>query len=132
MKEININGTIYQNPLLVFALEVEAQEEFKDFQKIFTGVGKINAAYHLFKGIEKYNPDIIINLGTAGSTAFNKGNVVCCTQFIQRDMDVMALGFQKFETPFANGEIILEHGIALEDVPSGICGSGDQFEMGTQ
>ena len=73
MKEININGTIYQNPLLVFALEVEAQEEFNDFQKIFTGVGKINAAYHLFKGIEKYNPDIIINLGTAGSTAFNKG-----------------------------------------------------------
>lgn len=129
MIEININGTVYQNPLLVFALEVEAQEEFNDFQKIFTGVGKINAAYHLFKGIEKYNPDIIINLGTAGSTAFNKGNVVCCTQFIQRDMDVMALGFQKFETPFANGEIILEHGIALEDVPNGICGSGDQFEM---
>ena len=129
MIEININGTVYQNPLLVFALEVEAQEEFNDFQKIFTGVGKINAAYHLFKGIEKYNPDIIINLGTAGSTAFNKGNVVCCTQFIQRDMDVMALGFQKFETPFANGEIILEHGTALEDVPSGICGSGDQFEM---
>ena len=32
MKEININGTIYQNPLLVFALEVEAQEEFNDFQ----------------------------------------------------------------------------------------------------
>ena len=29
--------------------------------------------------------------------------------FIQRDMDVMALGFQKF-VPFANGEIILEHG----------------------
>ena len=28
-------------------------------------------------------------------------------------MDVMALGFQKFETPFANGEIILEHGIAF-------------------
>ena len=72
MKEININGTIYQNPLLVFALEVEAQEEFNDFQKIFTGVGKINAAYHLFKGIERHNPDIIINLGTAGSTAFGR------------------------------------------------------------
>ena len=56
MKEININGTIYQNPLLVFALEVEAQEEFNDFQKIFTGVGKINAAYHLFKGIESTIP----------------------------------------------------------------------------
>ena len=109
---IIINNKKYQNPLLVFALGVEAQEEFNDFQKIFTGVGKINAAYHLFKGIEKYNPDIIINLGTAGSTAFNKGKVVRCTQFIQRDMDVMALGFQKFETPFVNGEIILEHVIS--------------------
>ena len=34
MKEININGTIYQNPLLVFALEVEAGTEFDDFKKI--------------------------------------------------------------------------------------------------
>ena len=129
MKEININGTIYQNPLLVFALEVEAQEEFNDFQKIFTGVGKINAAYHLFKGIQKYNPDIVINLGTAGSTLFNRGEVVCCNQFIQRDMDVMALGFQKFETPFSNGEVVLNYGLEILNLPKGICGSGDQFEM---
>ena len=32
---IIINNKKYQNPLLVFALEVEAQEEFNDFQKIF-------------------------------------------------------------------------------------------------
>ena len=59
MRNIEINGKIYQNPLLVFALEVEAGTEFDDFKKIFTGVGKINAAYHLFKGIQKYNPDIV-------------------------------------------------------------------------
>ena len=30
-------------------LEIESKEEFNDFQKIFTGVGKINAVYHLLK-----------------------------------------------------------------------------------
>jgi adenosylhomocysteine nucleosidase len=129
MRNIEINGKIYQNPLLVFALEVEAGTEFDDFKKIFTGVGKINAAYHLFKGIQKYNPDIVINLGTSGSTLFNRGEVVCCNQFIQRDMDVMALGFQKFETPFSNGEVVLNYGLEILNLPKGICGSGDQFEM---
>lgn len=129
MKNIEINGKIYKNPLLVFALETEAQEEFSEFQKIFIGIGKVNATYHLTKAILKYTPDIVINLGTAGSTKFNKRSVVCCNQFIQRDMEVTALGFQKFETPFSNGEIILNHGLELENLPKGICGSGDQFEM---
>ena len=40
--------------------------------------------------------------------------------------------FSKFETPFANGEIILEHGIALEDVPNGICGKRRPIRNGTQ
>ena len=52
-----------------------------------------------------------------------------CNQFIQRDMDVMALGFQKFETPFSNGEVVLNYGLEIPNLPKGICGSGDQFEM---
>ncbi len=128
-KMINISDHEYQNPLLVFALESEAGKEFEEFHKIFVGVGKVNSTYHLLKGIQKYNPDIIINLGTAGSTVFNRGNVVCCTEFIQRDMEVSALGFQKFETPFSSDSIILNHGLDIKELPKGICGSGDQFEM---
>lgn len=119
----------FQKPLLVFALESEAGNQFEEFEKIFVGVGKINSTYHLLKSVEKFQPDIIINLGTAGSTKFNRGEVVCCTQFIQRDMDATALGFQKFETPFSEEPIILSYGIAIENLPIGICGSGDQFEM---
>ena len=44
-------------------------------------------------------------------------------------MDATALGFQKFETPFSEEPIILSYGIAIENLPIGICGSGDQFEM---
>lgn len=129
MRAIKINEIEYQNPLLVFALEMEAQEEFSDFNTLYTGVGKINATYNLTKAIHRHQPDVVINLGTAGSTAYNKGAVVCCNQFIQRDMEVTAMGFQKFETPFSTDEIILEYGIQVDHLPKGICGSGDQFEM---
>ena len=124
-----IQGKTYQNPLFVFAMEVEAGNEFEEVNKVFTGVGKVNATYQLMKGIQQYQPDVIINLGTAGSTSHNRGSVVCCTQFIQRDMDVIGLGFQKFQTPFENTPVILENGLELSHLPIGICGSGDQFEM---
>lgn len=126
---ITILNTIYKNPLLVFALESEAGKKFENFQKLFVGVGKVNSTYHLLKGIQKYNPDVIINLGTAGSPFFDHGTVVCCTDFIQRDMEVSALGFQKFETPFSTDPIVLSYGLEKENLPKGICGSGDQFEM---
>ena len=126
---IQINGITYTNPLYVFAMEVEAGNEFECVNKVFTGVGKVNATYQLMKGIHKYSPDIIINLGTAGSTVFNKGSVVCITKFIQRDMDVVGLGFKKFETPFEGIPMVLDNGLKLEHLPEGICGTGDSFEM---
>lgn len=126
---MNINGKNYNNILLVFALESEAGSEFENYNKVFVGIGKVKATYNLTKTIQNINPDLIINLGTAGSTTFDRGRVVNCQRFIQRDMDVRALGFQKFETPFSDESIILEYGLNIENLPNGICGSGDQFEM---
>lgn len=126
---MTINGKSYNNILLVFALESEAGNEFENYNNVFVGIGKVKATYHLTKAIQKVNPDLIINLGTAGSTGFDRGSVVNCHRFIQRDMDVRALGFQKFETPFSDESIILEYGLNIQNLPNGICGSGDQFEM---
>ncbi len=126
---MNINGKNYNKILLVFALESEAANEFENHNKVFVGIGKVKATYNLTKAIQKFNPDLIINLGTAGSTTFDRGSVVNCSRFIQRDMDVRALGFQKFETPLSNESILLEYGLIIENLPNGICGSGDQFEM---
>jgi len=126
---MTINGKSYSNILLVFALESEAGNEFENYNKVFVGIGKVKSTYHLTKAIQKVKPDLIINLGTAGSTEFDRGSVVNCHRFIQRDMDVRALGFQKFETPFSDESIILEYGLNVENIPNGICGSGDQFEI---
>jgi adenosylhomocysteine nucleosidase len=87
---ININSeTTYplENILFSFALESEAADVFEGQNVVFTGIGKVNAAYELTKVIHQQKPALIVNLGTAGSNYFAKGEVICCTKFVQRDMD---------------------------------------------
>lgn len=117
------------DPLLVFALPSEEAGEFGSYKKCFTGIGKINAAYQLTKAIQQQRPDLIINLGSAGSNVFRQGTIVCCTAFIQRDMDVCGLGYAPYETPFSPLPAVWRSGIKLEGVEEGICGTGDSFEM---
>jgi adenosylhomocysteine nucleosidase len=118
-----------EETLFVFALDSEAGKVFNDKNKLITGIGKVNAAMELTKEIHRTKPKLIINLGSAGSKIFHKGNVVCCTKFIQRDMDVRGLGFQLYETPLSGIPPVLEYGLKKNDLPEGICGSGDSFEM---
>lgn len=119
-----------EGTLLVFALDSEAAGEFDEYNSVVVGIGKVSAAYHLTKKIYEKRPQLIVNIGSAGSTKFNRGDVVCCTKFIQRDMDVTGLGYQKYETPLSGQEPVLSYGIQLPGLPEGICGTGDSFEMG--
>ena len=112
------------------ALESECRGRFVQENIIYTGVGKINAAYNLTKAIAQKSPKIIINLGSAGSTKFNSGMLVNCTKFVQRDMDVQPLGFEKWVTPFEkNYQQILHYGKRLSHLQEGICGTGDSFDI---
>lgn len=125
-----IKQLLDQNPLFVFALEQEAADKFSDFHPLFIGVGKVNAAYRLTKRITVDKPSIIVNLGSAGSNTFDRGSVICCTKFIQRDMDTTTIGCKKYETPFSGIPSILEYGLNIQSLPEGICGTGDNFEVG--
>lgn len=120
---------LIKNILFVFALEMEAGEVFNNQNTLFTGIGKVNASYELTKAIYQKRPDLIVNLGTAGSSQFSKGDVICCTQFVQRDMDVRGLGFELYKTPFSNIPLVLDYGLPMVDFPVGTCGTGDNFEM---
>lgn len=127
--EAALTQLLQQNPLFVFALEDEAKEEFTEYNPYLIGIGKVNAAYHLTRRIYESRPGIIVNLGSAGSNTFKKGEVICCTRFIQRDMDVTPLGFQPFETPFSNLGPVLTYGLKAPGLQEGICGTGDNFEI---
>ena len=118
-----------RNTLYVFALKEEAAQEFDHVNTLIAGVGKLNAAFHLTKKIQESRPELIINLGSAGSARFRHGEVVCCTRFIQRDMDVRGLGFSRYETPFSGEAPLLEYGLKMDGLPEAVCGTGDNFEM---
>ena len=121
--------------LIVCALEIETQGEMDDYSVLYTGVGKVNATFKLTERLCDSNyyslkPKLVINYGTAGSRKIKKKQLVDCTKFVQRDMDVTGLGFMKGQTPFENlVPIILDYD-HVKFNPIGrkaSCGSGDNF-----
>ena len=120
--------------LIVCALEVETQGQLEDCDVLYTGVGKVNATLKLTRKFGKFGSyipyDLVINYGTAGSRKIKKKQLVDCTKFVQRDMDVTGLGFMRGQTPFEdNIPIILDYD-HVEFNPIGrkaSCGSGDNF-----
>ena len=115
-------------PLLVFAMPEESQDVFRDYDVLHTQIGKVNASYALTKRIQETRPSMVVNLGTAGSRKHQGGVVVNPTSFIQRDMDVSVLGFDKFKTPFSDDPKILQYGERFDALPGGVCGTGDNFD----
>lgn len=115
-------------PLLVFAMKEESQDVFGDHDVLHTGIGKMNAAYALTRALHVRRPGLVINMGTAGSRKHNGGTIVNCTSFIQRDMDVTLLGFEKFQTPFSSDPVVIQYGRAVDGLPQGVCGTGDSFD----
>ena len=92
---------IKNKPIILVALEEELPESMlPEFIIEYTGVGKINATYRTLEAIQKYNPEIIINFGTAGTLNKNIFGLNEIKIFIQRDMDASKLGFNLGETPF--------------------------------
>ena len=123
--------------LVVMALEIEAQDVFEQqgVPVLYTGVGKVNAAMSLTRRLAHYRaaalpPPFVINLGTAGSRHFSTGTMVACHSFVQRDMDVSALGFPHGHTPYEGVPAQLDFPRVFTHLPAGLCGSGDCFETG--
>lgn len=115
-------------PLLVFAMKEESQDVFEGRNLLHCGIGKVNAAYGLTQALKNSRPSLVINMGTAGSRKHKGGVIVNCTKFIQRDMDVTALGFEKWKTPFSSDPVVIEYGRSVAGFPQGVCGTGDNFD----
>ncbi len=125
--------------LVVMALPIESQGVFERERVpvLFTGLGKINAAMSLTRSLAAYRAGggplpRVVNFGTAGSHHFETGALVACHRFVQRDMDVSALGFPLGHTPFEHLPAQLELPPMFPDLPAGLCGSGDSFQTGAE
>ena len=128
--------------LIVCALKQEVNGELDDYlpdprQLIYTGVGKVNATGQLTERLHSSHlhylppmPKLVINYGTAGSRELPIGELVDCTKFVQRDMDVRGLGFMKTQTPFEKEVPMILDCDHIQFNPIGKklrCGTGDNF-----
>jgi len=122
--------------LIVSALEQETQGQLEDYRVLYTGVGKVNATLELTKVLQKAHlhymppmPKLVINYGTAGSRKSPIGELVDCTKFIQRDMDVTGLGFMKHQTPYESpNEMVIRCTSKFNPIGKNYtCGTGDSF-----
>lgn len=96
---------------------------------VHTGVGKTSSAFILTKNILEEKPDFVLNIGTAGTTLHNVGDVFVSTQFIDRDYEAKKLPGIKYEIDGI--ELIkslpkLQIWVSLYE-KTGICSTGDTF-----
>ena len=118
---------------LIMALPNESKGLFEQAQidVHYSGIGKVNAAFKAFEVIQATGCKTLLNLGSAGSSHFDRHALVEVTSFVQRDMDVSPLGFPVGTTPMDDehpAEIDLER--YFHELPYAVCGTGDSFETG--
>jgi adenosylhomocysteine nucleosidase len=121
--------------LVVMALELESQGRFREHgvNVLYTGVGKVNATYHLTRRLAEERAEgatpLVLNLGTAGSRHHAPGTLLACRRFVQRDMDASGFGFPRGHTPFEDDvPAELEFPELFPELLHATCGSGDRFE----
>src|SRR3984957_582511 len=123
--------------LVVAALRSELAGVFEaaDIRVLYCGVGKVNAAIALARDLARYasqgeSMPLVLNFGSAGSRRFGAGTVVACHEFVQRDMNVSALGFALGVTPYDDSPPCLTFEPLFKHLPQAGCGSGDSFASG--
>lgn len=88
---------------------------------IYSGVGKINTSIKLVEAVQIFKPDLVVNLGTAGSIRSEIEGVVEVNMVIERDFDAFPL-CERGLIPFEVGNN--KHYSGYEGV---VCASGDSF-----
>ncbi len=125
--------------LVAMALAAEGAGRFESagITVLYTGVGKVNAAIALTRALLKYHhagiaTPLVVNFGTAGGLRHAPRTLVSCRRFVDRDMDVTALGFAHGTTPFDALPPVLEFAPHFPGLPDAICGSGDSFSTAAE
>ena len=92
---------------------------------IRTGIGKVKAAFHLAEAIHQVQPDLVLNLGTAGTVKHQVGDIFVCRKFVDRDMQKMTdFGL---ESEIDLSALLKEKGFCEHWAEEGVCNTGDSF-----
>lgn len=90
-----------------------------------TGIGKVKSTFYLTEAINRAQPDLVVNMGTAGTVRHQVGDVFVCRCFVDRDMQKLsALGV---ECEIDSSELLAQRGYCLDWQGEGVCNTGDSF-----
>lgn len=92
-----------------------------------TGIGKTKAAMMLTKAICEIQPDLVLNIGTAGTLQHRVGDIIVCTRFIDRDFESIKLPGIEYELDFSEHVNSFSFMKAYNNY--GVCNTGDSFVM---
>ncbi|WP_321435797.1 nucleosidase [uncultured Bacteroides sp.] len=90
-----------------------------------TGIGKVKATIRLMDALAQERPDVVINLGTAGTVDHNVGEVFVCRHFIDRDLQ--KVGCLNLEHETDSSSLLEEKGYCCDWKCEGVCNTGDSF-----
>ena len=90
-----------------------------------TGVGKVKSAFYLSEAISHAQPDLVVNVGTAGTIRHRVGDIFVCRHFVDRDMQkLVELGM---EYEIDSMDLLSQKGYCLHWPAGGVCNTGDTF-----
>lgn len=92
-----------------------------DILYVETGVGKVHAAMRLMRAVCEQHPDMVINVGSAGTSRHKIGDIVVCNTFIDRDLRKVIYDGVISEITFRH-DFIDGKGLLV-----GSCNTGDSF-----
>jgi adenosylhomocysteine nucleosidase len=118
---INVSGFNKILTIAALPMEISIKNWGSRPRIIYSGVGKINASIKLVEAIQIFKPDLVVNLGTAGSIHSEIEGVVEVNTVIERDFDAFPL-CDRGLIPFEEGNN--RHCSGYEGV---VCASGDSF-----
>lgn len=90
-----------------------------------TGVGKVKSAFYLAEAITHGQPDLVVNVGTAGTIYKQVGDILVCRHFIDRDMQKLVDFGVEYEIDSTG--LLAQKGYCLHWQGEGICNTGDTF-----
>ncbi|MCM3111334.1 5'-methylthioadenosine/S-adenosylhomocysteine nucleosidase [Lederbergia lenta] len=112
----------------------------KEIILLRSGIGKVNAAMSTTILMERYQPDVVINTGSAGgyNPKLNVGDLVISTEVRHHDVDVTIFGYEYGQVPqlppafIADQNLIdaaINAALKLKDIQAvtGLIATGDSF-----
>ncbi|MCD7902037.1 MAG: nucleosidase [Bacteroides sp.] len=116
--------------LITYAIKEEFNPVYPEglnIRYVITGVGKAKSAMKLTRVIMEYQPDFVINIGTAGTLSHQVNDLFLCNHFIDRDYQSTKLPGIEYEIKdTTQNNILLNHWLA-EAEKTGVCNTGDTF-----